>query len=330
MMYNKKTMTKQEIIETGKKVLEIEAQAVQALSTRLDENFSRAVEVISSTKSRVIVTGIGKSGLIGRKIASTLTSCGTPSIFIHPTEAGHGDLGMIFKKDVVIAISYSGETREIIDILEFIKRIGIKLVCLTGNKHSKLAKCSDIVIETKVEREAGPNGLIPTASSTATLAIGDALAIALMKEKGFGEENFAFVHPKGQAGKKLLKVRTLMHRGQNIPFILRDSPMEKVLEEMTSKKMGMTCIVDDQHKLVGIITDGDLRRMLQKYGDTLLSKKAEDCMTPNPISIDKDDLATQALNLMEENKITSLVIKNKTGKIEGIIHLHDLWRTEMF
>lgn len=323
-------MTKEEIIQIGRSVLEIEAQAVQDLSVQLDENFARAVECISETKSRIIITGIGKSGLVGRKIASTLTSCGTPSIFIHPTEAGHGDLGMILKEDVVIAISYSGETKEIVDILNFIRRIGIQLICITGNRDSKLAKFSDVVIETRVKREAGPNGLIPTSSSTATLAIGDALAIALMKKKGFGEEDFASVHPKGQAGKKLLKVKNLMHKGQNIPAIRKNSPMMDVLQEMSEKKMGMTCIIDAQQNLVGIITDGDLRRMLQKYGETILKRRAHECMTPHPITIDKDDLATKALLLMEENKITSLVIQNKSGKIEGIIHLHDLWGTEMF
>lgn len=323
-------MNKEEIIQIGQSVLETEAQAVQNLSTQLDENFARAVECISETKSRIIITGIGKSGLVGRKIASTLTSCGTPSIFIHPTEAGHGDLGMILKEDVVIAISYSGETKEIVDILNFIKRIGIQLICITGNRDSKLAKFSDIVIETRVKREAGPNGLIPTSSSTATLAMGDALAIALMKKKGFGEEDFASVHPKGQAGKKLLKVKNLMHKGQNIPAIKEESPMMEVLQEMSEKKMGMTCIIDAHQNLVGIITDGDLRRMLQKYGETILKRRAHECMTPHPITMDKDDLATKALLLMEENKITSLIIQNKSGKIEGIIHLHDLWGTEMF
>ncbi|MBS3818263.1 KpsF/GutQ family sugar-phosphate isomerase [bacterium] len=323
-------MTKKEIIQTGQSVLEIEAQSIQDLSTQLDENFARAVESISGTQSRVIITGIGKSGLVGRKIASTLTSCGTPSIFIHPAEAGHGDLGMILKEDIVIVISYSGETKEIVDILNFIQRIGIQLISITGNKYSKLAKCSDIVVETRVEREAGPNGLIPTSSSTATLAMGDALAIALMKKKGFGEEDFASVHPKGQAGKKLLKVKNLMRKGQNIPAIHEETCMEDVLQEMSGKKMGMTCILDSDQNLIGIITDGDLRRMLQKYGGQILRKSARECMTPSPITIEKDDLATKALHLMEENKITSLIIQNKSGKIEGIIHLHDLWGTEMF
>lgn len=323
-------MTKEDIIQTGKRVLNIEANAVKALASILDENFARTVEFLSRTKSRVIVTGMGKSGLVARKIAATLSSCGTPAMFIHPAEAGHGDLGMILKEDVLLAVSHSGETKEIIDLLDIFKRIGITLICITGNKKSKLAKYSDIVLETKVEKEAEPTSLIPTASSTAALALGDAIAIALMKKKGFKEKDFAFVHPKGYAGKKLIKIKDLMHKGRQIPSVLKDMPMEEVLEEMSDKRLGMTCVTDVKKNLVGIITDGDLRRMIQKYGDNLIEKTARDCMTPNPVTIDKDDLATKGLNLMEENKITSLIIKNKKGKVEGIIHLHDLWRTEMF
>lgn len=323
-------MKKEEIIQTGKEVLNIEADAVKSLAARLDEKFSKAVEIIFNKNSRVIVTGMGKSGLVGRKIAATLASCGTPAIFIHPAEAGHGDLGMIRKEDILLAISYSGETREICDLLDFVKRIGVKLISITGDKNSKLAKYSDIVLEAKVEKEAEPIGLIPTASSTAALALGDALAVALMKKRGFSEKDFVFFHPKGQAGKKLLKVRKLMHRGQQIPRVYKNASMREVLEEMSNKKLGMTCVIDDEEKLVGVITDGDLRRKIQKYKRNFLQKNAEECMTPKPVTIDKDDLATKALHLMEENKITSLVIRNKRGKIDGIIHLHDLWRTEMF
>ena len=323
-------MKKEDIIQIGKDVLNIEANAVKTLASILDENFFKAVQLIFSKNSRVIVTGMGKSGLIGRKIAATLASCGTPAIFIHPAEAGHGDLGMIRKEDVLLAISYSGETREICYLLDFVKRIGVKLISITGDKNSKLAKYSDIVLEAKVEKEAEPIGLIPTASSTAALALGDALAVALMKKRGFSEKDFAFFHPRGQAGKKLLKVSNLMHRGSQIPRVHKSASMREVMEEMSSKKLGMTCVIDDEEKLAGIITDGDLRRKIQRYKKDFLDKTAEDCMTADPITIDKDELATKALNLMEENKITSLVIKNKSGKIEGIIHLHDLWRTEMF
>lgn len=323
-------MKKEEIIRTGKNVLNLEAKAVKALASKLDENFANAVELIFRTSSRVIVIGMGKSGLIGRKIAATLASCGTPAIFIHPAEAGHGDLGMILKDDVLIAISYSGETREIVDLLDFIKRIGVKLISITGDINSRLAKYSDIVLEAKVGKEAGPNGLIPTASSTAALALGDAMAIALMKKKGFGEKDFVFFHPKGQAAKKLLKVKNLMRRGEHVPYVFKNTPMKKVLEEMSNKKLGMTCVIDKEKNLLGIITDGDLRRTVQKYKNRFFQKSAEECMTPNPITINKDDLATKALNLMEENKITALVVKNKKGEIDGIIHLHNLWRTEMF
>jgi len=319
-----------EIIRIGQEVLDIEAKAVKNLIPKLDSNFFKAVELLSRTKTRVIVTGMGKSGLIGRKIAATLTSCGTPATFIHSAEAGHGDLGMILRDDVIIAISSSGETKEIIELLEFIKRIGIKLICITGNVRSKLARYSDIVLDASVEKEAGLNGLVPTASSTAALALGDALAIALMEKKGFSEKDFAFVHPKGQIGKRLLRIDKLMHMGREVPRVLGRTPMKKVLEEMTSKKLGMTCVVDDKERLIGIITDGDLRRMLIKYKSALMTKTAQECMTKNPLTIDKDDLATEALKIMEEKKITSLIIKNREGKIEGIIHLHDLWRTQMF
>ncbi len=237
---------------------------------------------------------------------------------------------MIIKKDILIAISYSGNTREIVEVLDFVKRIGIKLIGITGNKNSKLAKYSDVVLEAKVEKEAEPSGLIPTASSTAALAIGDALAIALMRKKGFSEEEFAFVHPKGQAGKKLVKIRNLMHKGEQIPFVSLNTPMEFILNEISQKKLGMACVIDESNKLAGIITDGDLRRMLQKHGNSILQKTARDCMSPNPLTIEKEDLATKALNIMEKNKITSLIIISKNGEVEGLIHLHDLWRTEMF
>jgi arabinose-5-phosphate isomerase len=323
-------MTKRDLIQTGREVLEIEARAVEALIPRLDENFARAVDLLAKTKTRIIVIGMGKSGLVGRKIAATLASCGTPAMFVHPAEAGHGDLGMILKQDVIIAVSYSGETREIIDLLDFIKRIGVKLICLTGNKNSKIAKYSDIVLDARVEKEAEPSGLVPTASSTAALALGDALALALMKKKGFSEKDFASVHPKGAIGKKLLRVESLMHKGRAIPVVKPDTPMGAAIEEMTQKKLGLTCVVNDAGALEGIITDGDLRRMIRKYRETLLDKKARECMSPNPLTIDKSGLATEALNIMERKRITSLIITGKGGRVAGIIHLHDLWRTEMF
>jgi arabinose-5-phosphate isomerase len=323
-------MTKKEIIEAGKDVLATESGAVAFLSRNLGEEFVQAVNLLCRAKTRVIVIGMGKSGLVGRKLAATLASCGTPAIFIHPAEAGHGDLGMILKEDIVIAISYSGETREVVGLLDFFKRIGVKLIAITGDKNSRIAKYSDIVLDARVEKEAGPGNIIPTASSTAALALGDALAIAAMKKKGFSEKDFAVVHPKGQAGRKLLRVESLMRRGSKIPVVRVTTPMKDAIQEMSVKKIGMTCVLDETGLLAGIITDGDLRRMLDRFRGNLFRKTAGDCMTPDPITIDKGDLATKALNIMEEKKITSLVIRNKEGRVDGIIHLHDLWRTEMF
>lgn len=323
-------MRKNNLLTIAQEVLEIEAQALTDLAKRLDDNFLKAVDLLSRTKSRVIVTGMGKSGLIGRKIAATLASCGTPAIFVHPAEAGHGDLGMIQKEDTILAISYSGETKEIVDLLAFIKRIGVKLITITGNPRSRIARYSDIVLDARVEKEAGPKNLVPTASTTAALALGDALAIALMKKKGFGEKEFAFFHPKGHIGRRLLKVETLMHSGEEVPLVYEETLMLDVVEEMTRKGFGMTCVIDHEGRLKGIITDGDLRRMMRRYREKFSSRQARDCMTPHPVTIDKESLATEALNLMEEKKITSLIIKDKEGKVEGIIHLHDLWRTEMF
>lgn len=323
-------MTKKEMIRIGRQVLEIESEALRTLIPRLGQNFAEAVELLASSSARIIVTGMGKSGLVGRKIAATLASCGTPALFVHAAEMGHGDLGMILKNDVVVAVSYSGETREIVDLLDFIKRLGVKLITITGHPHSKIARYSDIVLDARVEREAEPAGLVPTASSTAALAMGDALAVALMKIKGFSEKDFAFMHPKGALGKKLLRVEMVMHKGRDIPLVLPSTPMSRVVKVMSAKKLGMTCVVDGRGRLCGIITDGDLRRMLQKHGDDALRREASGGMTRRPVTIGKDDLATTALNLMEERKITSLVVLDRRGKVQGIVHLHDLWRTEMF
>ena len=323
-------MTKKQIIETGRAVLRLEGKAVSDLSLSLGEEFARAVGLLCRTKTRVIVLGMGKSGLVGRKLAATLASCGTPAIFIHPAEAAHGDLGMILKEDVVIAISYSGETREVVDLLDFFKRIGVKLIAITGNRSSKIARYSDIVLDAAVPREAGPGNIIPTASSTAALALGDALAIAAMTKKGFSERDFAVVHPKGQAGRRLLRVESVMRRGAKVPCVAASTPMRDVLIEMSAKKMGMTCVVDADGRLAGVITDGDLRRLMARFRGGMFRKTAGDCMTTDPVIIDKGDLATEALNIMEEKKITSLVIRDRAGRIDGIVHLHDLWRTEMF
>jgi len=322
-------MTKSEIIKVGQEVLDIESKAVGALIPKLDDSFAAAVDLLFRTKSRIIITGMGKSGLIGRKIAATLASCGTPAIYIHPAEAGHGDLGMILKDDVIVAVSYSGETREIVDLLDFIKRFGVRLITITGDKQSRLGRFSDIVLEAAVEREAEPAGIVPTASTAAALALGDALAIALMKKKGFSEKDFALVHPKGHLGKRLLRVESLMHSGEAVPVVKDSAVLSHVIEVMTKKKLGMTCVLDEQDRLAGVITDGDLRRSLLKYGDAALTKLARDCMTRSPKVISKEELASKALNLLEANKITALVVTTDDDRIEGIIHLHDLWRTGM-
>jgi len=323
-------MTKKDVIETGRDVLALEARAVESLSRRLGDSFARAVDLLFRTKSRIIVLGMGKSGLVGRKIAATLASCGTPAMFVHPAEAGHGDLGMILRDDVLLAVSYSGETREIVDMLGFIKRIGVKLICITGHPHSRIARYSDIVLDAKVEKEAGPSGLVPTASSTAALALGDALAVAVMKKKGLGERDFAFVHPKGALGKRLIRVESLMHKGRDLPKVRPDVPMSEAIEEMTRKKMGMTCVVDARGRLLGVITDGDLRRLVRKFRGSVLKRSAGEGMTPDPIAVEGTVLATEALNLMEQRRITSLVVRDADGRVRGVIHLHDLWRTEMF
>jgi len=292
-------VTNDEILRAGKRVLEIEAEALKGVAERLDDSFVQAVRLLSQAPSRVIVAGIGKSGLVARKIAATL------------------------------AVSYSGDTREMVGLLDFVKRIGIQLIGITGNPKSKLAQYSDVVLEARVEKEAEPSGVVPTASTTAALAMGDALAVALMEVKGFTEHDFAFFHPRGELGRKLLKIKHVMHKGHQIPVVDREAPISDVLREISDKKLGMTCIVDSEQRLVGIITDGDLRRKLQEHGESLLQQTAGECMTADPLVVDKEELATHALNLMEENKITSLVISSSEGNVAGIIHLHDLWRTEM-
>ncbi|MDD8025203.1 MAG: KpsF/GutQ family sugar-phosphate isomerase [Acidobacteriota bacterium] len=323
-------MTKKELLESAREVLDIESRAVAALAGRLDDGFLRAVDLICRTKARVIVIGMGKSGLVGRKIAATLASCGTPAMFVHPAEAGHGDLGMILKDDIVLAVSYSGETREIVDMLPFFKRIGVRLIALTGNSRSRIARYSDVVIDARIEREAGPSGMVPTASSTAALAMGDALAIAVMRKKGLGQKDFARFHPKGALGRKLLRVESLMHKDRAIPRVGLAAPLAEVVEEMTRKRLGMTCVIDASGRLAGIITDGDLRRLLRRHRDALFALTAADGMTADPVTIGRNGLATEALNLLEAKRITSLVVTDDAGRPAGIIHLHDLWRTEMF
>ena len=314
------------IIERAKQVLKIEADAVFDLINKVNENFVRAVEILSECQGKVIITGIGKSGIISQKIASTLASTGTPAFFLHPAEGIHGDLGMIGKRDVVVAVSNSGETNEIAQLLPLIKRIGIKLIVMTGNLNSLLAQSGDVVIDIGVKEEACPLGLVPTASSTAAMAMGDALALALLEKRGFEPEDFALLHPGGSLGKKLiLKVDDLMHRGKEVPLVQHDTLMKEALLVMTSKRLGVTGVVNEKEELIGIITDGDLRRALEKYDD-LLNKKAQEIMTRNPMVISKDELAAKAVQMMEEFSITSLFILEERGsrKPLGILHMHDL------
>jgi len=313
----------------ARKVLQTEAAAITALIHRLDENFDRAVKMLYECQGRVIVTGMGKSGIICRKIAATLASTGTSAFFLHPAEATHGDLGVIQPEDVLLAISHSGETQEVLRLLEAIRRIGARIVAITGNPASTLAQSADVSIDCQVSEEACPLNLVPTASTTAALAMGDALCMTLLVEKGFREEDFAKIHPGGKLGKKLMRVDQLMQQGADAPIVSADTPMRDVLSQMSSKGLGMTCVVNETAQLVGIITDGDLRRyMVGNSG--LLEKTAGDVMTRRPIVIDPSTLAAQALLIMEQRKITSLVVAGHDQTVAGVIHLHDLWRTELF
>ena len=313
----------------ARKVLQTEAAAIIALVDRLDERFDRAVRMLRDCRGRVIVTGMGKSGIICRKIAATLASTGTSAFFLHPAEATHGDLGVIQNSDVILAISYSGETQEVLRLLEAIRRIGVSIVAITGNPLSTLAQAADVALDCQVSEEACPLNLVPTASSTAALALGDALCMTLLVEKGFNQEDFAKIHPGGKLGKKLMRVDQLMHGGADAPKVRADTPMRDVIYEMSSKALGMTCVVDDGGRLLGIITDGDLRRhMIDK--PNILEMKAGELMTRRPIAIDPSTLAAQALLIMEQRKITSLVVAGGDLKVEGVLHLHSLWRTELF
>lgn len=315
-----------DILEEAKRVLNIEAQSILDLVERIDENFSRAVELLYTCKGKVVLMGMGKSGLVGRKISSTFASTGTPSFFLHPAEGLNGDFGMLAKEDVIIAISNSGETRELLEVLPLIKRYGNRLITFTGNLNSNLAKAGDVNLDIRVKEEACPLGLAPTASTTATLALGDALAVALMGKKNFKKEDFAILHPGGTLGKRLLlKVEDLMHTGKAFPMVSGKTLMKEAVFEITSKRLGVTGVCNTEGHLVGVITDGDLRRALEKFSD-LFNREASEVMTKNPKWIEKDALAAKAVQRMEEFSITSLFVSNKAGdKVPvGIIHLHDL------
>lgn len=311
------------VIEQAKRVLKIEAEAISALTERINESFVKAVDLVFFCKGKIVVTGVGKSGLIGQKIASTLASTGTPSFFMHPAEGIHGDLGMLSKNDVVIAISNSGESNEISQIIPVVKRMGLPLISMTGNRSSTLAKSGDAVLDISVKEEACPLGLAPTASTTATLAMGDALAVAVLDKRGFNKEDFALLHPGGSLGKSLLvRVSDLMHTGEAIPLVTENTVMKVALFEITSKRLGVTGVIDDEGFLEGAITDGDLRRAMEK-GLDVLNKKASEIMTRNPKNIYADALAAEALQKMEQHSITSLFVMDGE-KVAGIVHLHDL------
>jgi arabinose-5-phosphate isomerase len=329
----------------GENVVRIEAEALRALADRIAGPmagaFHQAVELMFSCAGRVVVTGMGKSGLIARKIAATLSSTGTPALYLHPVEALHGDLGMVVRGDVVLALSASGETEEILALLATIKRLRVPLIAMTGDeisnkggegarstRTSTLAAAADVALDCSIAEEACALGLAPTASTTTMLALGDALAVTLSEKRGFKEEDFANLHPGGKLGKRLARVESLMHSGEALPRVGPQTKMPDVIYEMSRKKLGVTAVVEGE-KLVGIISDGDLRRLLEKRGKDVLDLMAGECMTRNPRTIASGEFAATALALMEEKKITSLMVVDRVGKLEGIVHLHDLWSTEL-
>ena len=321
-------------IALARKVLKTEADAITALIERLDERFENAVRILLDCRGRVIVTGMGKSGIIARKIAATLSSTGTPSFFLHPAEAIHGDLGVVQGDDVILALSNSGETEELLRLLETIKRLGARMIAITGDCTSTLGQAADVALDCMVSEEACPMNLVPTASTTAALALGDALAMTLFDAKGFRREDFANIHPGGKIGKRLMRVDHLMHGGDQRPMVSAETPMADVMAEMSRKSFGMTCVVEPGDRLVGIITDGDLRRHMlaaqQGTAPSILERRAGDVMTRNPVTVTRGMLAVEALRLMEERKITSIVVVGAGQQVEGIVHLHDLWRTGLF
>jgi len=314
-----------DMLDRARTILRIEAEAVKALVERIDESFSRAVELMFSCKGKIVVTGMGKSGLIGKKIAATMASTGTPAFFLNPAEGSHGDVGVVTKGDVVLAISNSGETDEIIRLLPAFKRLDLSLISLTGNMQSLLARSSDVILDVSESEEACPLGLAPTASTTAALAMGDALAITLLEKREFREDDFAVFHPAGNLGRRLLlTVEDLMHVGNSIPVVNMVTPMKEAIIEISSKRLGITSVVDESGVLCGVITDGDLRRGLEKWGEEFFSLSAGEVMTPRPKTVARNILAAKAVAIMEKYSITVLMVVDEKGEIEGVLHLHDL------
>jgi arabinose-5-phosphate isomerase len=316
-------------LDTARRVLKIEAQAIQDVFTRLDATFEKAVDILFACKGRVVVTGMGKSGLVARKISATLSSTGTPSFFLHPADALHGDLGMLQRGDSLLAVSYGGETEEIISLLEALKRLEAPLVTLTGTVQSTLAKASDVALDVSVREEACSLNLAPTASTTVAMAVGDALAVSLLERRGFQPNDFAELHPAGRLGRKLLRVENKMHAGEALPRVALDAPMPDVIHEMSSKGLGMTTVLEKDGRLAGIVTDGDLRRLMEKHRGATLEMTASQAMTKNPQTIGPHVLASEALNLMEKRKITSVVVVDESKRVVGAVHLHDLWTLEL-
>ena len=313
-------------LDLARRVFETESRAILGLVSQLDGAFEQALDLLERCTGRVILTGMGKSGIIAHKISATLSSTGTPAIFLHAAEAVHGDFGVVQATDVVVALSYSGETEELVRLLEGIRRIGARLIAITGNPRSTLGQAADVALSCYVAEEACPMNLAPTASTTASLALGDALALALSRRKGFDEGRFAEIHPGGPLGKRLMRVESLMHTGSAVPTVLAEAAMPDVIHEISSKRFGMTCVVDGERRLLGVVTDGDLRRHMVP-GSNLLDRRAADVMTGRPITVRRSVLAVEAIRVLEERKITSLIVVDEHSVVEGVVHLHDLWQT---
>jgi arabinose-5-phosphate isomerase len=317
-------------LESARRVLRIESAAIEDLAKRLDATFERAVDLLFACKGRVAVTGMGKSGLIGRKISATFASTGTPSFYLHPAEALHGDLGMLARGDAAVALSYGGETEEIVALIPTLQRMEIPIIALTGQPRSSLGAASAVVLDVSVKEEACSLNLAPTASTTAALAIGDALAIALLERRGFSSADFAALHPSGRLGKKLMRVEALMHSGDALPRVTPTTKMPDIIYEMSKKGLGMTTVLDEAGKLAGIVTDGDLRRLMQSKKGATLELTAAQALTRNPVTIGAHELASTALSLMEQRKITSVVVVDVSQRVIGVVHLHDLWTLELY
>ncbi|NOZ77688.1 MAG: KpsF/GutQ family sugar-phosphate isomerase [Acidobacteria bacterium] len=316
-------------LDVARQVLEVEADAIKGLISKLGPTFEGAVNMVLSCTGRVVWSGMGKSGIICRKLAATMASTGTPALFLHPAEAIHGDLGMVTPNDLVICVSHSGETEEMLRLAEVLKRLGISMIAVTSNPDSNLAKVADLHLDLGVRREACPLNLAPTASTTATLALGDALAVSVSVRKGFGEEDFARLHPGGKLGKRFLRVEELMHGGEQIPRVGMSTPMKDVIYEMSRKGLGMATVQDDAGHLLGVITDGDLRRLMEREKNPLV-KTAGEVMHAGGVTIKADELATVALRTLEERRITSLMVVDPEGRVQGVLHLHDLWGVGLF